>query len=340
MDYSFFTAEKIVDRFGSLPANLKDVLGAESYTQLARQICRSNYLLEEEKILVVEQLTALALLGYLRPEELGGEIAAALHLNPKAAGAVADEINQKIFLPIKDDLASIYAPLRGGAAPGAPAPVRLGGGMNLGILETVRESAALTKEEKIKKLRGSSIQEKIAILKEAMAGGYVNEVPNLEEHLKENEFRLYGEDKTYQEIADRSGFSLKNLVKGRRAVAGGPQETGEVVKKIEAYFRRLPDPGELDSFFRGAGALPPGTSPEEARDIQREIVLGTASGFSPELVAQFFLKLLKKNYLDNFAQAARQANLGEKDFAPENLAWLTYQAGRPLGVDPQLFGLK
>ena len=48
--------------------------------------------------------------GFIHPEDLAKEIKDALNLNPEIANSIADEIDRKIFNPIRTDLEKIYSP--------------------------------------------------------------------------------------------------------------------------------------------------------------------------------------------------------------------------------------
>lgn len=341
MNYSLFEPQILIDRFTSLPENIKDALNHPSDAEIVEQICHNNFLDDDDKILVVEQLTTLVLMGFLLPDELGREIADNIHINLKAGQAVAEEIDRKIFTSIHADLKKIYSPIKESAV-AAAGPALVSGGTILAERGSVTMAPGGPAAEAERKLKGASIQDKIAILREAATAGFVSQIPNLEEHLKENEFKLYNEQKTYQDIADRSGLSLKAMVADKKAGGDQAGQASEVVQKISAYFKRLPSPGELDSFFGNLSFvkfLPFGLDERALKDVQLEVVRGVASGFSPEVMANFFSQLIKKGRLEGFAAVARGAGLKEADFAPDNLRWLTNQAAQVLGVGRQTFGL-
>ncbi len=341
MNYSLFEPQILVDRFTSLPENIKSALSHPSDAEIVEQICRNNFLADGEKILIVEQLTTLILMGFLLPEELGREIANNLHLNLKAGQAIAEEIDRKIFTSLHAELKKIYSPLKEAAAV-TTGPMLVGETMILAETGSVTMIPGGPAEEAAKKLKGASIQEKITILREAATAGFASQIPNLEEHLKENEFKLYSEQKTYQDIADRSGLSLKAMVADKKTSGDQAGQMSEVAQKISAYFKRLPSPGELDSFFGDSSFskfLPFGLDAAALKEVQLEVARGVTSGFSPEVMANFFAQLVKKGRLENFAVVARGAGLKESDFAPDNLRWLTYQAAAPLGIGRQIFGL-
>jgi len=109
MDYSLFTEQQVQRRYNSLPDNLRDILDSESVIENTRQICRAHYL-DEDKALIVEQLMGLIILGFVSVDELSQEIQENIHLNHRHADEFSQEIDKKIFSPIKNDLEKVYAP--------------------------------------------------------------------------------------------------------------------------------------------------------------------------------------------------------------------------------------
>lgn len=339
MDYSLFASPVIItDRFASLSDDLQSTLGDFSAVETVRQVCRANYLQDEEKTLIVEQLTALVLMGFLLPDELAGEISINTHIHHKAASAIASEIDEKVFAPIKDQIKKAYSPLREQGAANLAAEIQR---TSIDKGRAAPDQSSSISIKTAEKLKNASIQEKIKILKDAANAGFIGEIPDLEEHLKENEFKLYNEEKTYQDIADRSGLSLKKMVASESSEGRGVLDA-EIREKISNYFKRMPSPGELDSFFKDfsfSKFLPFGMDLNKTKEIQGEIVRGVASGFSPQVMASFFSNLSKKDRLAAFERSAKEVGLKESDFAPANLAWLDGQAAQILGVGRKIFGL-
>ncbi|PIR44337.1 hypothetical protein COV23_00390 [Candidatus Wolfebacteria bacterium CG10_big_fil_rev_8_21_14_0_10_31_9] len=111
MDYSLFTEEQFIKRFNTLPDSVKDILVSDSAKDILNAISHGHYLIDEEKILMLEQLTALVLFGFLSPEELALEIENNLHVNYKGSKAISEEINRRIFKKVENDLKDIYKPI-------------------------------------------------------------------------------------------------------------------------------------------------------------------------------------------------------------------------------------
>ena len=110
MDYSLLTEQQLQKKYYFLPENIKAVLDSENNMEIARQICRAHHLNDEEKVLIVEQLIGLILLGFVSADDLSREISENIHLNKKHADDISSEINRKIFALIKSDIDKIYAP--------------------------------------------------------------------------------------------------------------------------------------------------------------------------------------------------------------------------------------
>lgn len=113
MDYSLITEQSINNRYNTIPSEVREVLDAAQTQNTIQSVSKANYL-DEEKALMLEQLVSLTLLGFLSPEELVHELREQLFLNNEHSRILADELNTKIFAPIKDELIAAYNPLRGG----------------------------------------------------------------------------------------------------------------------------------------------------------------------------------------------------------------------------------
>jgi hypothetical protein len=104
--------QQILDRYDTLPESLKDAGFLPYNTLLIKKIGESNHL-TEEKISTISQLVGYVLFGFIHPEDLAKEIRESLNLNPEIANSIADEIDRKIFNPIRTDLEKVYAPPSG-----------------------------------------------------------------------------------------------------------------------------------------------------------------------------------------------------------------------------------
>ncbi|MBI2033504.1 MAG: hypothetical protein HYT13_00155 [Candidatus Liptonbacteria bacterium] len=123
MDYSLITERELFKRFNSLPQSIQNMLEREANHQIIERVCQNHRLIDEERVLMVKQLTGLVLFGFIHTEDLGREINEALELNnPRLAASIADEINRKIFSSIRDDLERNFTPLPEPEIESGPAP--------------------------------------------------------------------------------------------------------------------------------------------------------------------------------------------------------------------------
>lgn len=108
----FITEQELDKRFDILSGKLRDTLTSERSLSVVNQICEKNKITDDEKITIIHQLVGLVILGLIHPYDLGTEINDALSLeNPKFANAIAEELNAKVFLPIKIELENNYHPI-------------------------------------------------------------------------------------------------------------------------------------------------------------------------------------------------------------------------------------
>lgn len=123
------TEQELGRRFNALPGVLKEALDSATNVRIVNQTCGNHRLIDEEKQLTIQQLVAFVLFGFIHSYDVAGEINEALELdNPKLAASIADELNAKIFAPLKADLEANYHPLPEipAAAPLRPATIAAG----------------------------------------------------------------------------------------------------------------------------------------------------------------------------------------------------------------------
>src|SRR3989344_313231 len=110
MDYSLFTEQQAQKKYNSLPDKIRNILDSENNVVAVGQICRQHHL-DDERILIVNQLVALILLGFVSPNDFRQEIINNLHLNYQHSDDIAKEIYEKIFAPIRIEIDKIYSPI-------------------------------------------------------------------------------------------------------------------------------------------------------------------------------------------------------------------------------------
>ncbi|MEK7635894.1 MAG: hypothetical protein AAB405_02270 [Patescibacteria group bacterium] len=110
MDYSLITEQQAQKKYNSLPDKIRNVLDSENSVMTVGQICRKHHL-DDERILIVNQLVALILLGFVSPNDFSQEIMDNTHLNYQHSDDIAKEIYEKIFAPIRSEIDKIYSPV-------------------------------------------------------------------------------------------------------------------------------------------------------------------------------------------------------------------------------------
>jgi hypothetical protein len=110
-------------RLATLPDKLKESLESERNVTIVAQICAKNRIADEEKILIINQIVGLVLLGFVHDYDVAAEINDELDLNnPQFSKAIGDELSAKIFDPIKAELDANYHPVVAGTGDVVPPP--------------------------------------------------------------------------------------------------------------------------------------------------------------------------------------------------------------------------
>ncbi len=109
MDYSLITEQAINNRYNTVPDELREAVDSEQTRKIITDISKTQYL-DENKSLVLEQLVALVLLGFMSTSELVHELREELFLNHEHARVLANELNNRIFESLKEELVAAYNP--------------------------------------------------------------------------------------------------------------------------------------------------------------------------------------------------------------------------------------
>ncbi|PIU99234.1 hypothetical protein COS59_00835 [Candidatus Wolfebacteria bacterium CG03_land_8_20_14_0_80_36_15] len=102
--------QEIQKRFRQLPEKLKAALSLPATFKTVDNICQTNYL-KKEWVEDVAMVTAEVLLGFLHLEDATKELQEIIGLNYKIANSVSQDIEKKIFAPLKEEIDKVYAPL-------------------------------------------------------------------------------------------------------------------------------------------------------------------------------------------------------------------------------------
>lgn len=115
----FLSEQQLSKKYNSLPINLRDVLDSSDIGNIVSRICEQQHL-SSEKTEIINNIVAEIILGLIHAEDLSKEIQLNISLDKRIADVIADEINKKIFSPIKEDLIKNYFPLEEEAYSSSP----------------------------------------------------------------------------------------------------------------------------------------------------------------------------------------------------------------------------
>ncbi len=101
--------EIVLERWDTLPNNLKDELVSEPNSNFLWKTCEAEHI-PDERIYDAARIVSYVLLGFLHPGDLGEELAEALTINRQVADSIARAVNDRILNPLKDELDEIYEP--------------------------------------------------------------------------------------------------------------------------------------------------------------------------------------------------------------------------------------
>ncbi len=106
------TEQQIENRWNVLPLRLLEVLCSFDIGKMILEICKKNHIIGEKSD-KISGLTGFVIMGFFHPEDLAQEIKEAIGVNTEIADSLSREIERKIFLPIRNDIDKIYAPVSG-----------------------------------------------------------------------------------------------------------------------------------------------------------------------------------------------------------------------------------
>jgi len=91
-----------------IPKQLLDLIESEDTALEIARICFENGVKEDEKIREIGYQTGRVLLGDLPPEKFQKGLEENVKISAFLAGKIAREINDSIFYPVRESLASLY----------------------------------------------------------------------------------------------------------------------------------------------------------------------------------------------------------------------------------------
>ncbi|MBY0294287.1 hypothetical protein K2Q08_03075 [Patescibacteria group bacterium] len=97
------TQNKIQQRLAELPQDVRDAVLSAQLGERLRAIGQKHSL-HIDQIGVLEDEVMLVMLGFFEPEELNNQIATQLRIPAQDASAIVQEVNEQIFLPIRESM--------------------------------------------------------------------------------------------------------------------------------------------------------------------------------------------------------------------------------------------
>ena len=91
---------------------LREALFSDVNADFVWNLCQSEHLTEEKSYQVAE-ISGDVLLGFLHPEDLAGELVSSMDLPIPLAKTISDQINSRVFAPLRADIDKVYSPLSG-----------------------------------------------------------------------------------------------------------------------------------------------------------------------------------------------------------------------------------
>lgn len=99
--------EKVLEQYKSLPEDLKTaIFSEEGDDQIFRIVAEKG--LSEDQASTAARLSGRVLLGFLAPRDFISALAEELKIDYETARAVGLELNEQIFLPVRDSLRKIH----------------------------------------------------------------------------------------------------------------------------------------------------------------------------------------------------------------------------------------
>jgi hypothetical protein len=104
------TQQQAGQRWDIITPPLREALFSDVNADFVWNLCQSEHLTEEKSYQVAE-LAGYVLLGLLHPEDLAGELTSSLDLPAPLAKTLSDQINSRVFAPLRADIDKVYSPL-------------------------------------------------------------------------------------------------------------------------------------------------------------------------------------------------------------------------------------
>ena len=103
------TTKIIKERFNSLPQSIQEVILSSDYENTLLEIGK-EYNLNVEQLGILERETTLVMMGLTNPDKFESELRHELNIDPQKVNQITKEINEKIFLRIRELLKLMNTP--------------------------------------------------------------------------------------------------------------------------------------------------------------------------------------------------------------------------------------
>jgi len=113
------TESQLDTRWDNLNPALREAIFSDVYADFIAKTCENEHLTEEMGY-VVAAIAGYVLMGFLHPGDMAEELIARLGLNPQVAASIANAINGRVFVPLKDEIEKAYAPISKLGTPAGP----------------------------------------------------------------------------------------------------------------------------------------------------------------------------------------------------------------------------
>jgi len=97
-------------RWDVITPPLREALFSDVNADFVWNLCQNEHLTEEMSYQVAE-ISGNVLLGFLHPEDLAGELVSSVDLPAPLAKTISDQINSRVFAPLRADIDKVYSPL-------------------------------------------------------------------------------------------------------------------------------------------------------------------------------------------------------------------------------------
>jgi hypothetical protein len=104
---SNYTKEQLLEKYKKLPQDVQDAIFSVDTSEIIREIGEKNKLMID-KIGELADETGLVMLGLTHPNQFISNLTERLEVEHNIAKEIAEEINSKVFFPIRENLKKIH----------------------------------------------------------------------------------------------------------------------------------------------------------------------------------------------------------------------------------------